>query len=66
MNIKEFRKRHNLSQTELAEILGLGAYSRVSEYENGKQRPGKTVIILLKLIDKNPELIELIRKIVRK
>lgn len=52
ITIKQLRMELGLTQSELAELLGLGNKSRIAEYENGKQKPSTSVKILLLLLDK--------------
>lgn len=47
MNIKEFRKLQGLSQTKLAEALGIGV-STVGGYESGRINPSEKVIARIK------------------
>ena len=49
MNIKEFRKAQGLSQTKLAEALGIGV-STVGGYEAGRINPSDKVIAKIKEI----------------
>jgi len=50
--IKNIRKQAGLTQAQLAEYLGLGSQSRISEYERGKRRPSKSVVKLLLMLKK--------------
>lgn len=52
LNVKEIRTKLNLSQLELADLVGLGSPSRVSEYENSHKVPSKRTYILLYLLGK--------------
>lgn len=52
VNIKQIRNKLGLTQPELAEILGLSSFVRISEYENGKQSPSIAIKIILLLLDK--------------
>ncbi len=52
MKIKLLRTKLGLTQSELAELLGLGNKSRIAEYENGKQKPSTSINIILLLLDK--------------
>lgn len=45
-DIETFRKTLNLSQAELADRLGVSQAS-VSQWERGKKRPRRTVLLLL-------------------
>ena len=50
--IKHYRTKNNLSQDELAELIGLTRQA-ISEFENGKNRPSfKTIIKLEKVFNK--------------
>lgn len=55
--LKKFRKKHNLSQVKLADLLGAQVYS-VNMWENGKTTPSKFLEDKLKQLD-----IELVNKI---
>lgn len=48
--ILKIRTKLNLTQKELAEILGLGNAVRIAEYECGKRVPSKSVKIILRLL----------------
>ena len=45
---KEVREALGLTQAEVADLLGYGHPSRISEIENGRRKPGDTVLLLLK------------------
>ena len=48
---KEVRKRHGLTQAELAALLGLSA-NRVARIERGERGTGKATLRLLERIDR--------------
>ena len=50
--MKDFRRRHGLTQTQAAERLGYGAQSRISEIESGKEKMSKSVLKLIEALDK--------------
>lgn len=52
MNVKEIRTKLGLTQTELAELLGLSGQARIGEYETGKRLPSLSMKIVLYLLDK--------------
>jgi HTH-type transcriptional regulator/antitoxin MqsA len=56
------RKRCNLSQEELEHLFGLGK-KVVIRWEKGRVLQSKTADVLLRLMDRNPDIIEDIRKI---
>lgn len=59
--IKNGRKRHSLSQDDLAKILGLTRVS-ISNMENGKQRPQwHSILRLCKISGIKKEIYKLIR-----
>jgi HTH-type transcriptional regulator / antitoxin MqsA len=60
INIRRIRKKLNLSQNDLATILGFGRLT-FARYEKGKSRPPAAVVKLLKLIDDDPKLLEKIK-----
>ncbi len=51
--IKEIRLSAHLTQAQLAEYLGLGAPTRISEYENGKRHPSGAAQKLLLMLKKH-------------
>lgn len=51
--IKQFRKRHNLSQRQLAELLGAGIRT-VQRWESGERTPHTMTLELLKRLDTEP------------
>lgn len=50
----QFRVRHDISQTELAEILGI-CQEQVSKYENGKVQPIRKNLLKYQQIMNNYE-----------
>lgn len=55
-DIKRIRKSLKLTQTELAEIFGVGKVA-FSRYERGETRPPAPLVTLLKLVERHPELL---------
>lgn len=60
--IVALRRRLNLSQEELEDILGLGE-KVVTRWETGRVVPGRTTDLLLRLLEHKPELLEDLRVI---
>lgn len=58
--IVSVRKKLNLDQKEAGDLFG-GGVNAFSRYENGKTRPPVSLVKLLKLLDKHPELLPEIR-----
>jgi HTH-type transcriptional regulator/antitoxin MqsA len=58
--ILNVRKKLGLGQREAGEIFG-GGVNAFSRYENGKAEPSVSLIKLLKLLDRHPELLDEIR-----
>lgn len=54
--LRATRKKLGLRQSEAGKLFGGGA-SAFSEYERGKTQPHKSTVLLLKLLDKHPELL---------
>lgn len=54
------RRRLKLDQREAGVIFGGGA-NAFSRYENGKTRPPVSLVKLLRLLDKHPELLDEVR-----
>lgn len=59
-SITRIRKKLSLNQKEAAEIFG-GGINAFSRYEKGKARPPLSLIKLLKLLDRHPDLLQEIR-----
>lgn len=54
--LRATRKKLGLRQSEAGKLFGGGA-SAFSEYERGKTQPHKSTVLLLRLLDKHPELL---------
>ena len=54
--VKEFRAKHNLTQSALANILGVKKKT-VEKWEQGINKVGGSSAVLLGLLENNPELI---------
>lgn len=59
-NVRDIRKKLGLKQGEAGKLFG-GGVSAFSEYERGKTQPHKSTVLLLKLLDKHPELLDEVR-----
>jgi HTH-type transcriptional regulator/antitoxin MqsA len=59
-SVRDIRKKLGLRQAEAGKLFGGGA-SAFSEYERGKTQPHKSTVLLLKLLDKHPELLDELR-----
>lgn len=55
-DIRRIRKSLKLTQTELANVFGVGKVA-FSRYERGETRPPAPLVKLLKLVEKHPELL---------
>jgi HTH-type transcriptional regulator/antitoxin MqsA len=53
--IAKVRKKLDLDQKAAAEIFG-GGINAFSRYENGKTKPPMALVLLLKLLDRHPDL----------
>jgi HTH-type transcriptional regulator/antitoxin MqsA len=60
--IRAIRSRLGLTQKQAAELLG-GGVNAFSEYERGITRPSKSTLLLLKLLDRHPELVQEARQL---
>ena len=58
--LRAIRKKLGLRQAEAGKLFG-GGVSAFSEYERGKTHPHKSTVLLLKLLDRHPELLTDIR-----
>ena len=58
--ITKIRKKLNLDQREAADIFG-GGVNAFSRYENGKTKPPLSLIKLLKVLDRHPDLLGEVR-----
>ena len=61
-NVRDIRKKLGLKQADAGKLFGGGA-SAFSEYERGKTQPHKSTVLLLKLLDKHPELLDELRAV---
>ncbi|MDP2810222.1 MAG: type II toxin-antitoxin system MqsA family antitoxin [Rhodocyclaceae bacterium] len=55
--MRAVRKKLGLRQADAGRIFGGGA-SAFSEYERGKTQPHKSTVLLLRLLDRHPELLQ--------
>lgn len=55
--VRQWRKHLGLTQKRAADLFG-GGVNAFSEYERGKTQPSKSTVLLLKLLDKHPELLK--------
>lgn len=60
--VRATRKRLGLKQPEAAAIFG-GGVNAFSEYERRITRPAKSTVLLLKLLDRHPELLAEVRQL---
>ncbi len=60
--ITKIRKKLHLEQREAAEIFG-GGVNAFSRYKTGKSKPSLSLVKLLKVLDKHPELLSEIRTV---
>src|SRR5450759_874246 len=58
--LRATRKRLGLKQAEAAARFG-GGVNAFSEYERGIRQPSKSTVLLLKLLDRHPELLDEVR-----
>ena len=56
-SLRAIRKRLGLKQAEAGRLFG-GGVNAFSEYERGKTQPHKSTVLLLRLLDKHPELLK--------
>jgi HTH-type transcriptional regulator/antitoxin MqsA len=54
--LRATRKKLKLTQAEAGHLFG-GGMSAFSEYERGKTQPHKSTVLLLRLLDRHPELL---------
>jgi len=59
-SLRATRKKLGLKQAEAGKLFG-GGVSAFSEYERGKTQPHKSTVLLLKLLDRHPELLDEVR-----
>lgn len=62
VEMRDIRKKLGLKQAEAGKLFG-GGVSAFSEYERGKTQPHKSTVLLLKLLDKHPELLDEVRAV---
>jgi len=55
--LRSIRKKLGLRQAEAGKLFG-GGVNAFSEYERGKTQPHKSTVLLLRLLDKHPELLK--------
>jgi HTH-type transcriptional regulator/antitoxin MqsA len=58
--LQRIRRKLHLTQKEAAQLFG-GGVNAFSEYERGITKPAKSTLLLLKVLDKHPELIDEVR-----
>lgn len=58
--LRTIRKHLGLKQAEAAEIFG-GGVNAFSEYERGIRQPAKSTVLLLKLLNRHPDLLPEVR-----
>lgn len=59
--IRSVRAKLNLSQREASELFG-GGVNAFSRYETGKASPPKLLILIFKMLDSNPKLLDQIKE----
>ena len=57
VSLRSIRKKLGLKQAEAGRLFG-GGVSAFSDYERGKTQPHKSTVLLLKLLDRHPELLK--------
>ena len=60
-SVRAIRKKLGLRQADAGQLFG-GGVSAFSDYERGKTRPHKSTVLLLKILDKHPELLNELRR----
>ena len=58
--LQRIRRKLHLTQKEAAQLFG-GGVNAFSEYERGVTKPAKSTLMLLKVLDKHPELVDEVR-----
>ncbi len=58
--LRRIRRKLHLTQKEAAQLFG-GGVNAFSEYERGVTKPAKSTMLLLKMLDKHPDLVEEVR-----
>ena len=59
--LRRIRRKLHLSQKEAAQLFG-GGINAFSEYERGTTKPAKSTLLLMKLLDKHPDLVDEVRR----
>jgi HTH-type transcriptional regulator/antitoxin MqsA len=59
-SLRAMRKKLGLRQADAGKLFG-GGVSAFSDYERGKTQPHKSTVLLLKLLNKHPELLNEVR-----
>ncbi len=59
-SVRHIRKKLGLRQAEAGRLFG-GGVSAFSDYERGKTQPHKSTVLLLKLLNKHPALLDEVR-----
>lgn len=55
--VKQIRRKLHLSQKETVQLLSGGGHNAFSRYERGEVLPPKSLVILLRLLDRHPHLL---------
>lgn len=58
--LRRIRRKLHLTQKEAAQLFG-GGVNAFSEYERGVTKPAKSTLLLLKMLDKHPDLVDEVR-----
>jgi HTH-type transcriptional regulator/antitoxin MqsA len=58
--LRRIRRKLHLTQKEAAQLFG-GGVNAFSEYERGVTKPAKSTMLLLKVLDKHPDLVDEVR-----
>lgn len=58
--LRRIRRKLHLTQKEAAQLFG-GGVNAFSEYERGVTKPAKATLVLLKILDKHPDLVDEVR-----
>ncbi len=59
-SVRSIRKKLGLRQAEAGRLFG-GGVSAFSDYERGKTQPHKSTVLLLKILNKHPDLLDEVR-----
>ena len=59
-SVRGIRKKLGLRQAEAGRLFG-GGVSAFSDYERGKTQPHKSTVLLLKILNKHPDLLDEVR-----